>query len=215
MVEVHKVNGGIHEHEGNVYLILDQKAALIDGGMCSQETIKNVRKYVDPKVIEFIVLTHAHHDHIAGVAQLKEATGAKVMMHKEGINDLGDDIATGSYIYNEDPAEFEVDETLEEGDNISLGAWNLEVFHVPGHSPGSIALYEREAKVLFSGDTILPHGNIGRTRRSDEEVWDLVKSVERLADLDVEVLYPGHMEPTSEKVKEQMQISLQFAKSIH
>jgi hydroxyacylglutathione hydrolase len=215
LVEVHKVNGGGHSHEGNVYLISDEVPVLIDAGRNAEAILKNVEKYVDPKEIEFIILTHCHHDHTAGVPVLKEATGAKVLIGEGEVCDLGDDVATGSYLYEEDPAEFGVDGTLEEGDVINLGEWSLAVLMTPGHSPGSIALYEPKAKVLFSGDTLLPHGNIGRTRRSGEAVKDLVKSVERLAGLEVLVLYPGHMEPTDERVGEQMRTSLEFAKTIH
>ncbi|AET63570.1 MBL fold metallo-hydrolase [Methanothrix harundinacea] len=215
MVEVHKVNGGGPVHEGNVYLIIDEVVALIDAGMDAEATMRNVEKLIDPAKIEFIILTHCHHDHTAGVPALKAATGAKVLIGEGEVCDLGDDIATGSYQYGEDPAEFGIDGTLEEGDVINLGEWALSVIRTPGHSPGSISLYEPRAKVLFSGDTLLPHGNIGRTRRSGEMVRELVRSVERLASLEVRVLYPGHMEPTDEVVGEQIKTSLEFARSIH
>ncbi|OPY56990.1 MAG: hydroxyacylglutathione hydrolase [Methanosaeta sp. PtaU1.Bin055] len=215
MVEVHKVNGGGPTHEGNVYLIIDEVAALIDAGRNAEATKRNVEKLIDPGKIKFIVLTHCHHDHTAGVPALKAATGAKVLIGEGEVCDLGDDVATGSYQYGEDPAEFGIDGTLEEGDVINLGEWSLSVMKTPGHSPGSISLYEPRARVLFSGDTLLPHGNIGRTRRSGEMVKELVRSVERLAALDVLVLYPGHMEPTDENVGEQLRTSLEFARSIH
>ncbi|HNR57231.1 MAG: MBL fold metallo-hydrolase [Methanothrix sp.] len=215
MVEVHKVNGGGPTHEGNVYLIIDEVAALIDAGRNAEATKRNVEKLIDPGKIKFIVLTHCHHDHTAGVPVLKAATGAKVLIGEGEVCDLGDDVATGSYQYGEDPAEFGIDGTLEEGDVINLGEWSLSVMKTPGHSPGSISLYEPRARVLFSGDTLLPHGNIGRTRRSGEMVKELVRSVERLAALDVLVLYPGHMEPTDENVGEQLRTSLEFARSIH
>jgi hydroxyacylglutathione hydrolase len=215
LVEVHKVNGGGPIHEGNVYLIIDEVPVLIDAGRNAEAILGNVEKLIDPKKIEFIILTHCHHDHTAGVPSLKEATGAKVLIGEGEVCDIGDDVATGSYLYQEDPAEFGVDGTLEEGDVINLGEWSLAVLKTPGHSPGSISLYEPRAKALFSGDTLLPHGNIGRTRRSGEAVKDLVKSVERLAALDVLVLYPGHMEPTDENVAEQMRTSLEFARTIH
>jgi len=215
MVEVHKVNGGGPTHEGNVYLIIDEVAALIDAGRNAEATKRNVEKLIDPGKIKFMVLTHCHHDHTAGVPVLKAATGAKVLIGEGEVCDLGDDVATGSYQYGEDPAEFGIDGTLEEGDVINLGEWSLSVMKTPGHSPGSISLYEPRARVLFSGDTLLPHGNIGRTRRSGEMVKELVRSVERLAALDVLVLYPGHMEPTDENVGEQLRTSLEFARSIH
>ena len=215
MVEVHKVNGGGPSHEGNVFLIRDEVPVLIDAGRDAEAILKNVAKLIDPQKIEFIILTHCHHDHTAGVPVLKEATGAKVLIGEGEVCDIGDDVATGSYLYGEDPAEFGVDGTLEEGDIINLGEWSLSVLGTPGHSPGSICLYEPRAKVLFSGDTLLPHGNIGRTRRSGEMVKELVRSVERLAGLDVLVLYPGHMEPADENVCEQMRTSLEFARMIH
>jgi hydroxyacylglutathione hydrolase len=215
LVDVHKVNGGGPSHEGNVYLIIDDVPVLIDAGRNAEAILKNVEKLVDPRRIVFIILTHCHHDHTAGVPALKEATGAKVLIGEGEVCDIGDDVATGSYLYGEDPAEFGVDGTLEEGDIINLGEWSLSVLKTPGHSPGSISLYEPRAKVLFSGDTLLPHGNIGRTRRSGEMVKELVRSVERLAGLDVQVLYPGHMEPTDEMVGEQMRTSLEFARTIH
>ncbi|UEC42697.1 MAG: Hydroxyacylglutathione hydrolase [Methanothrix sp.] len=215
MVEVHKVNGGGPTHEGNVYLIVDEVAALIDAGRDASAILHNVGEVIDPRDIEFIILTHCHHDHIAAVPALKAATGAKVLIGEGEVCDLGDDVATGSYRYGEDPAEFGIDGTLEEGDIIRLGEWSLSVIGTPGHSPGSISLYEPKARALFSGDTLFPHGNIGRTRRSEEAVRDLVRSIERLASLDVLVLYPGHMEPTDDEVNEQIMASLAFARSIH
>lgn len=215
MVKVHKVNGGATSYEGNVYLIVDEVAVLIDAGRDASAILDNVRGLMDPGEIEFIILTHCHHDHTAAVPALKAATGAKVLIGEGEVCDLGDDVATGSYRYAEDPAEFGVDGTLEGGDVINLGKWALSVIETPGHSPGSISLYEPRARVLFSGDPLLPHGNIGRTRRSEEVVRDLVRSIERLASLDVRVLYPGHMEPTDENVGEQMRTSLAFARSIH
>jgi hydroxyacylglutathione hydrolase len=215
LVEVHKVNGGGPIHEGNVYLIIDEVPVLIDAGRNAEAILGNVEKLIDSKKIEFIILTHCHHDHTAGVPALKEATGAKVLIGEGEVCDIGDDVATGSYQYGEEPADFGVDGALDEGDLINLGEWSLSVLGTPGHSPGSISLYEPRAKVLFSGDTLLPHGNIGRTRRSGEMVKELVSSVERLAGLDVLVLYPGHMEPTDEKVGEQMRTSLEFARTIH
>lgn len=214
-MEVHKVNGGGPSHEGNVFLIKDEVAVLIDAGRDASAILDNVQGLIDPKEIEFIILTHCHHDHTAAVPALKAATAAKVLIGEGEVCDLGDDVATGSHRYAEDPAEFRVDGTLEDGDIINLGEWALSVIGTPGHSPGSISLYEPGARALFSGDTLFPHGNIGSTRRSEVAVRDLVRSIERLASLDVLVLYPGHMEPTDDKVNEQIKTSLAFARSIH
>jgi glyoxylase-like metal-dependent hydrolase (beta-lactamase superfamily II) len=84
----------------------------------------------------------------------------------------------------------------------------------PGHSLGSLCLYEEKEKVLFSGDTVFPDGNIGRTDMYGGDTPELVRSIERLTKLDVQTMYPGHMEITSRDVNWQIQMSLRFAKSI-
>jgi hydroxyacylglutathione hydrolase len=91
LVEVHKVNGGGPIHEGNVYLIIDEVPVLIDAGRNAEAILGNVEKLIDPKKIEFIILTHCHHDHTAGVPSLKEATGAKVLIGEGEVCDIGDD----------------------------------------------------------------------------------------------------------------------------
>lgn len=211
MVEVHKVTGS--PFDGNVYLIMDKIPALIDTGMDPEPTIRKIEKYMDPKDIELIILTHSHHDHSGGVTRMKEVTGAKVLIHEDEAGFMGDDLATVAYLFGKSSPDIKVDGTLNEGDVIDLGEWKLEVIHTPGHSPGCISLYERRAKVLFSGDTVFPQGNIGRTDLFAGCTEDLIKSIERLVELDVEVLYPGHMEVTDKNVKSQIQASLRFARN--
>jgi len=212
MVEVHKVTGS--PFDGNVYLILDETPALIDTGMDPLPTLRNIKKYIDPEDIGLIILTHAHHDHSGGLLKMKEATGAKVLIHEEEAGFLGDDMATVAYLFGQSSPEIKVDGTLNEGDVIALGEWKLEVLHTPGHSPGCISLYERNAKVLFSGDTVFPQGNIGRTDLFAGCSEDLIRSIERLTELEVDVLYPGHMEVTDRDVNTQIQASLKFARSV-
>jgi hydroxyacylglutathione hydrolase len=97
---------------------------------------------------------------------------------------------------------------------IDLGKWKLDVMETPGHSQGSICLYEKSEKILFSGDTVFPDGNIGRTDMYGGDTTELISSVERLTKLDVKTMYPGHMEITSKDVDQQIQMSLCFAKSV-
>ncbi|MHC1632170.1 MAG: MBL fold metallo-hydrolase [Methanotrichaceae archaeon] len=212
MVEVHKVTGS--PFDGNVYLILDETPTLIDTGMIPDPTIKNIKKYIDPQEIKLIILTHSHHDHSGGVPKIKEVTGAKVLIHEDEAGLLGDDLATVAYLFGKSAPKIEVDGTLKEGDVIDLGQWKLEVLHTPGHSPGGISLYERKEMVLFSGDTVFPQGNIGRTDLFEGSTEDLVKSIERLTELDVKVLYPGHMEVINRDVNNQIELSLKFARSV-
>ena len=212
MVEVHKVSGAAFD--GNVYLILDQKPILVDAGMMAAPTLRNIKKLIDPQKIEMIVLTHCHHDHSGAAPELKAATGARLLLSEKEVGAVGDDLASVAYLFGQQAPQYEVDQTLKEGMVLDTGEWKLEVMETPGHSQGSLCLYEPRAKVLFSGDTVFPDGNIGRTDMYGGSTPDLVASIERLTGLDVEIMYPGHMEITGRDVKRQIQMSLRFAKSV-
>jgi hydroxyacylglutathione hydrolase len=212
MVEVHKVSGAAFD--GNVYLVLDERPILVDAGMMAGPTLKNIKKYIDPEKIEMIVLTHCHHDHSGAAPALKEETGAKLLLSEKEMGCVGDDLTTVAYLFGQQAPEYKLDGVLKDGMVLDLGQWKLEVLETPGHSEGSICLYERSEKVLFSGDTVFPDGNIGRTDMYGGDTVKLIKSVERLTQLDVETMYPGHMEITSRDVNRQIQMSLRFAKSV-
>ncbi len=212
MVEVHKVSGAAYD--GNVYLILDERPILVDAGMMAGPTLRNIKKYIDPSKIEMILLTHCHHDHSGAAAELKEATGAKLLLSEKEVTCVGDDLTTVAYLFGMDAPQFQVDETLSEGRILDIGKWKLEVLETPGHSQGSICLYEKTERVLFSGDTVFPDGNIGRTDMYGGDTIKLIKSIERLTSLDVKTMYPGHMEITGRDVNRQIQMSLHFAKSV-
>ena len=212
MVEVHKVSGAAFD--GNDYLVLDKKPILVDAGMMAGPTLKNIKKYIDPAKIEMIVLTHCHHDHSGAAPALKEATGARLLLSEKEVGAVGDELASVSYLFGQQAAVYEVDETLKEGMVLDIGDWKLEVLETPGHSQGSLCLYERQEKVLFSGDTVFPDGNIGRTDMYGGSTPELVESITRLTGLDVNTMYPGHMEITSRDVNRQIQLSLRFAKSV-
>jgi glyoxylase-like metal-dependent hydrolase (beta-lactamase superfamily II) len=212
MVEVHKVSGAAFD--GNVYLVLDEKPILVDAGMMAGPTLKNIKKLIDPAKIELIVLTHCHHDHSGAAPALKEATGARLMLSEKEVGCIGDELASVAYLFGQQAPEYKVDETLKEGMVLDIGKWKLEVMETPGHSTGSLCLYERTEKVLFSGDTVFPDGNIGRTDMFGGSTKELVRSIQRLTELDVKVMYPGHMDIASRDVNRQIQMSLRFAKSI-
>jgi hydroxyacylglutathione hydrolase len=212
MVEVHKVSGAAFD--GNVYLVLDERPILVDAGMMAGPTLKNIKKYIDPTKIEMIILTHCHHDHSGAAPALKEATGAKILLSDKEVGCVGDDLTTVAYLFGQEAPEYKVDGLLTEGMVIDLGKWKLDVMETPGHSQGSICLYEKSEKILFSGDTVFPDGNIGRTDMYGGDTTELVSSVERLTKLDVKTMYPGHMEITSKDVDRQIQMSLRFAKSV-
>ena len=148
MVEVHKVSGA--PYDSNVFLVMDEHPILVDAGMAPEATLRNIAKYIDPKKIEIIVLTHCHHDHTGAAVALREATGGKLVIDRHEVGALGDDLATLAHMFGRTSPECSPDDILDEGKVLDLGEWKLEVMETPGHSPGSICLYEKNTKVLFS-----------------------------------------------------------------
>ena len=83
-----------------------------------------------------------------------------------------------------------VDFYLKEG-RLHLGKERFEIFQTPGHSPGSLCIYWADRKVLFTGDVIF-YGGIGRTDFIEGNPQELIRSIERMSRMEIEVLLPGH-----------------------
>jgi glyoxylase-like metal-dependent hydrolase (beta-lactamase superfamily II) len=87
---------------------------------------------------------------------------------------------------------FQTNKKLEGGESLNIGRMEWEVIHIPGHSMGSIALYNRTKKILIPGDVVYADYAIGRFDLHGANAPDLKKSLMRLAKLDVDILLPGH-----------------------
>ena len=85
-----------------------------------------------------------------------------------------------------------MDRKLEGGETLSLGNMSWEVIHIPGHSLGGIALYNRALKTLIPGDVIYADYAIGRFDLYGASAAQLKASLYRLAELEVDILLPGH-----------------------
>jgi glyoxylase-like metal-dependent hydrolase (beta-lactamase superfamily II) len=193
----------------NAYLILSEKSALIDPGTYGDIVLQKLEEY-NVKTPEFIILTHYHYDHSQDVLKVREMTKAKVMMHKADLEILKQRLDVEWY---KNFVGFKADILLKGNETINLGNCVLKVIHTPGHSPGSICLYESKSKSLFSGDTIFPYGGIGRVDFPGGDSKELKESVEKLSKLDVKTLYPGHGEITDKEVNRQIKNSLDIARS--
>lgn len=174
----------------NVYLV--NNTALVDTGA---DDIVLERLDAHDHDIATVVITHSHWDHI------------------ENLEAIVDRYSPDVYAF--EPDNLPVDaEPLKDGETVTLGIMDT-VFvaaHTPGHKNDHICLYNPDENVLFSGDLVFPGGGFGRTDLDEGDRNTLIDSIERIADLDVQALYAGHGDPTTEHVNAQIDGSLTEAK---
>ncbi len=183
----------------NCYILQDEgtgKALIIDAGECMDELREHIDR-IGRENITAIVLTHCHFDHTMGAAELRDYTGAPLMIHfSEG--DWVDDPRHNGVQFFMDAANAvfpKPDRLLHDGDVIDAGDLSVRVIHTPGHSPGSCCL-EAEGN-LFTGDTLF-YGGVGRTDLPGGNSMHLMRSLGKLADIAGDMrVYPGHGQPSS------------------
>ncbi len=175
---------------------------LVDSGM----GVVSLREHV-PLVTEkpcLAVASHTHFDHIGGhhefAERLVHAAEADILARPTRAGTLADPYVTDEIFEALPPepyvsAEYRVTgapatRILEDGAVIDLGDRRFEVIHTPGHSPGGIALFERETGILFSGDIVYDGPLIEDTYHSDAA--DYLASMKRLLDLPVRIVHGGH-----------------------
>jgi len=142
--------------------------------------------------LQLIVNTHGHTDHIDGLAELKEASGADIAVHELDAPMLSDAMLSGAAAFGFSQINVEPDVLLNEGDSVMIPGTDVtfEVLHTPGHSPGSISLLGEG--VLFSGDCLFA-GGIGRVDLAGGDERTMMRSLARLAALPSDlIVYPGH-----------------------
>jgi len=181
-----------------IYPLGEKEAAIIDPGGEAEVIVQVVEKL--SLVPRYILLTHGHFDHIAAVPQLAQVFAqARIAVHRLDAQYLGPDaysvhsasikaaIGDTSFIDGLSVVP-EPDILLEEGETIGP----FTVLHLPGHTPGSCAFWDKEAGALFSGDTLF-RGDCGRTDLPGGNEDAIIASLRRLLTLDAAIeVYPGH-----------------------
>lgn len=139
----------------NCYIVVDEnkkEAMVIDpAGEC--EKILDMLNILGVN-LKYIYLTHCHSDHTGALEELKEKTGAKLLIHRiesENLKDKNINLSTELGIKN---VEIEADARVDDGDILHVGDIELKVIHTPGHTNGGSSLYIEKEKIVFTGDTI-------------------------------------------------------------
>jgi glyoxylase-like metal-dependent hydrolase (beta-lactamase superfamily II) len=185
----------LSDTDSNIYIVGN---TVIDAGTGFNFTrlmaiFSAIRK--DMNSIEWVINTHGHFDHIGGNGYFLKA---KVAIHEADapILEKGDEEMSFSDFFEGQIRPRKVDRKLKDGDEIN----GLKVIHTPGHSRGSICLYDEKNKVLFSGDTVFAQG-IGRTDLPGGSEEEMKKSLAKLKGLKIDKLFPGHGPPVTSNVK--------------
>jgi hydroxyacylglutathione hydrolase len=176
-------------YDNGCYIVVgaQNEALVIDPSMGERTIIDAVREQ-GLRLVE-ILNTHGHPDHIFGNAAVKEATRARLAIHRLDEYRLGPKAP---------PTQFDVppataDDLFDDGQLTYLSDVELSALHTPGHTEGSTCFYLRRERTLFSGD-LLFKGNIGRTDLPGSDSAAMAESLSRIASTlpaDTRV-YPGH-----------------------
>ena len=175
-MKIKRFTGGTLESNGYVLYVREGGSCfIIDPGYDPKVFLVYIR---DMKLdLKGIILTHHHYDHTGAVDRIKNETGCPVYLHREDCDMYGN----------------QVDVYMEDSDIIDLDGVQLEVIHTPGHTRGSVCIFDGKDRVCFTGDTIF-NVDLGRTDLEDGSEEQMIRSITEIIDRwpnDI-MIYPGH-----------------------
>ena len=195
----------------NVFLVRHgNQAALIDSGFGDDESYNKrieALQAIDGLQLKYIFITHHHYDHSSGAHRLREATGARIVVHTDEESLLLDPkLETGDMEIPEDQKEAREmaakwraeaaravpDIRVEDEALLAVGDLHLRCVHAPGHTAGHLCLLLEEEKLLFAGDNVLGVGTAAIGPPPHGDMAEYVRSLKKMQALNAELLAPGH-----------------------
>ena len=188
-----EIFGGV-EQEPNIYVVDGE--LVIDCGTGS--IFSDVRKAIEGRYevykIKKIANTHGHFEHAGGTKKFRDWLKAEVMAHQndrvmfeEGTNNLAE-------LFDQVHRVVTIDRFLRDGATLKTTNFSFQIVHAPGHTPGSICLYEPEKRILFTGDTLF-EDSIGRFDLPGGDKDKMYSTLLKLLELNVQYVFPGHGPP--------------------
>jgi len=203
------------------YVVAGDSVVLIDTGLVNTgEVILELLESLGRPGVVAAILTHGHWDHIGSVATARNSTGCVVAAHRDDapmissyaendrrfLHRFPELVATESdrrAVHDRLGPECHVDLLLTGGERFDLGRGVvLEIVPMPGHTPGSIGVFERESGTLFAGDGLAGRGTFG-TLAQYESVAEYRATIRRLKELPIRQLLSAHFEPMDEQYARQ------------
>lgn len=203
-MEISVINTGVYGVNSLVIPVGDNKCFVVDPAgspLTSDET--KITDYIKSKKWECveIVLTHSHFDHITGIVAIRKCfPDAKIAIHEDDFSEMQNppgpcgkamlDRIGSIELADEVAKQPNADIALKDGDNV----FGWKVIHTPGHTKGSMCLYNEKENILISGDTIFDYGSYGRTDMPGGSQSDMESSLKRLKETVPAgtLVYPGH-----------------------
>ena len=178
------LDGGSWIVDNNVWIVGDDDEVVVIDAAHDAGAIADA---IDDRAVVAIVCTHAHDDHVNEAPALAALTDAPVYLHPDD-----------APLWEMTHPHLAPDETLTEGQRLTVAGVTLHVLHTPGHAPGAVCLYAPELGAVFTGDTLFA-GGPGATGRSYSDFPTIIASIrDRLLDLPGDtVVHTGHGDTTT------------------
>ena len=178
------LDGETFDVDNNIWVIGDDTSCVV---VDAPHSVDAILALVGDRTVSAIVCTHAHDDHVRVAPDLREATGAPILLHP-----------ADRPLWELTHGDLSWDADLADGQEITAGDTTLTVLHTPGHAPGAVCLYAEALGAVFTGDTLF-QGGPGATGRSFSDAELIVDSIRaRLFTLpEGTVVHTGHGDDTT------------------